>query len=341
MRKRILIALSFIAIIVFVFAIGTGAVSIPMRDVLRVLSGKIPLINKFIDSTTTKSTQTIILKIRLPRVILGMLVGASLSTAGAVLQGLFKNPMADPYIVGVSAGAGLGAVIAMVLRIDIWFWGLSSVPILAFLTGLGTTLLVYSIAQRSGYLPMETFLLAGIAIGSVASAMTSFMIMWSKNEILHGVIYWLMGGLSTSSWDKVRMILPYTCVGILIVLSFSRDLNIMTLGEESAQHLGIDIEVVKKILLATTSLLTAAAVSVSGLIGFIGLIIPHIMRIIIGPDHRFLLPASIITGGLFLALADVGARTILAPIEIPVGIITACLGGPFFAYLLRGKRKMF
>lgn len=280
----------------------------------------------------------IFLKIRLPRVVLSFLVGAGLATAGAVLQGLIRNPMADPYIVGTSAGAGFGATLAMVLNLNIQFLGLSAVPLFAFVGAVVTVIVVYQLARQGGKVPVLNFLLAGMAVGFLLSAMTSIlMVLGIKDQ--NRVIYWIMGSLANGSWQEVSVILPYLLLGFMAAIYLAKDLNLMLLGEESAHNMGVNVERTKRIVLITSALLTAASVSVSGVIGFVGLIIPHIVRMLVGPDHRRLIPASCIIGGAFLMLSDTIARTVAAPIEIPVGVITALFGGPFFLYQLRTNRK--
>ena len=316
-----------------------GPAQISPLVVLKILISRLPLVNGLVAPSWSIAEDTIVFQIRLPRVLLGILVGAALSVAGATMQGLFKNPMADPYIIGISAGAALGATSAMVFGLNIA--GMYTIPLMAFIFAVGAIFLVYNIASVGGKLPVGTLLLAGIAVSLFLSAITSFM-MYISGEKLHGIVFWLMGGLWGRSWDHVWMVLPWVCVGTGVIYIFARDLNVMLLGEEPAQHLGIGVEKLKKIMMVSASLVTASAVAVSGIIGFVGLIIPHIVRILVGPDHRILLPTSALVGGIFLVWADTLARTIIAPTEIPVGIITALFGAPFFIYLLRRrKRSMF
>lgn len=284
---------------------------------------------------------TIVLDIRLPRVLLACLVGASLALAGAVMQALFQNPMADPYIVGVSGGAALGAVAAMMLNVQLQLAGFTAVPILAFLGALATTILVYILAQRGGRIHTATLLLTGIAIGSLVSAVTSFL-MLSRDELQPGVIFWLMGSLSGKSWLHVYALLPQLILGLVVAVVLARPLNVLVLGDEAALNLGLDVQRTKRWLLALSALLAASAVAVSGIIGFVGLIVPHVCRIIVGPDHRVLLPISALAGAFLLVLADIPARMALAPTELPIGIITSLLGCPFFLYLLHrfGTRRL-
>lgn len=281
----------------------------------------------------------ILLKIRLPRIILSFLVGAALAMAGVLMQALIQNPMADPYIVGTSAGASLGATLAIVLNLNITFLGLSTVPLFAFVGALVTVFIVYNLARRNGKVPVVQFLLAGMAVGFLLSALTSLIMVFGIKDY-HKVVYWIMGSLAKGTWLEVRIIWPYLFIGGLIAVYLAKDLNLILLGEETAHNLGVNVERTKRIALITTALLTASAVSVSGVIGFVGLIIPHIVRLITGPDHRRLIIFASIFGGGFLMVSDTIARTIAAPLEIPVGIITALFGGPFFLYQLRKSRKI-
>ena len=322
-----------------ILATTLGAAHISPFTVLKILFAKLPLIKNLIIPSWTIGEATIILQIRLPRIILGVLVGAALSIAGTTMQGLFKNPMADPYIVGISSGAALGAISTIVFGLTIF--GMYTIPLMAFIGAAAAIFLVYNIASVRRKLPVSTLLLAGIAVTLFLSAIISLM-MYISGEKLHGIVFWLMGGLWGRNWNHVMMAFPFIFLGAIIIYIFARDLNVMLLGEEPAQHLGIEVETLKKIIILSTSLITAAAVSVSGIIGFVGLIIPHAMRILVGPDHRILLPSSALVGGIFLVWADTLARTIISPIELPVGIITALFGAPFFIYLLRTrKRAMF
>lgn len=338
-RIGILLLLSGTLLLATLVAISIGAAQIPLNLVGKVFLNRLPLLTRFARRTDFSSTyETIIFEVRLPRVILSAIVGAALATAGVIFQGLFKNPMADPYIIGVSSGAALGATLAIVLQTGMGLLGFYTIPFMAFLGAMVTTLIVYRLAKVGGRIPISSLLLSGIAVGSFLTAIISF-IMASVGKDLYSVIFWLMGGFSARNWSHVKMALPFFLLGLPLALAFARDLNIMLLGEEKAQHLGIEVEQVKKILLVSASLMAAAAVSVSGLIGFVGLMTPHIVRLIVGPDHKLLLPCSALGGAIFLIVADTIARVLLAPTEIPVGVITAFFGAPFFIYLLRMKKQ--
>ena len=310
-----------------------GSTHIPLATLGQVLLARLPFIE--VVPTWSDSVETIILDIRLPRVILAGLVGAALAVAGATYQGLFRNPLADPYLIGVSQGAALGAVIGFLLPIT---WQAASVPLLAFAGAVLAVAVVYSIARVGKSLPMTTLILAGVALGAFLAAITYYL-MISSGDKLHGIIAWLLGTFSLTNWWQVTMVVPYIFIGVIVIWLHARPLNVMQLDEEQAQQLGINVERVKLILLGAATLITAAAVSFCGIIGFVGIIVPHAVRLIWGPDHRFLLPLATVVGAIFLILADTVARTMLAPTEIPVGVITAFLGAPFFLYLLRQKKR--
>jgi len=314
-----------------------GPAPISPGDVLLMLLRKIPVLGSCIPrGDWPDSFETIVLQMRLARVCLAVLVGAGLAASGVVLQGLLQNPMGDPYILGISSGAALGATAAMLFGLGASALGIYTIPVFAFLGAAVTAILVYGLARVGNRAPMSTLLLAGIAVGSFLSALTSYA-MITSGENIHQVIFWLMGGLAGRGWDYVLVLLPYSVVSFTLMYVFARHLNVMLLGEEPAQHLGIDVERLKQIMLGAATLAAASAVAVSGVIGFVGLIIPHAVRLLVGPDHRVLLPASILTGAIFLVAADALARVAAAPEEIPVGVITALCGGPFFIYLLRKK----
>jgi len=336
---RIYGILGLLILLVLMVALATtvGSVEIPFLTTASILLSKLPLVE--MTPTWTNALETIILEIRLPRVILAGIVGAALAIAGATYQGLFRNPLADPYLIGVAQGAALGAVIGFLLPSTWHGMGFGIIPLLAFTGALISTTLVYNLARVGKTLPVTTLILAGVALGALLGSIVSYLII-SSGEKMHGIIFWLMGSFSLSQWSEVKVILPYVVVGIVIILLYARPLNIMQLDEEQAQQLGINVERLKLVLLAAATLITAAAVSFVGIIGFVGIIIPHAVRLIWGADHRFLLPLSVLIGAIFLILADLIARTALAPTEIPIGVITALTGAPFFLYLLRRRRRV-
>jgi len=279
----------------------------------------------------------IIREIRLPRVVLAAIVGGCLALAGAAFQGLLRNPLADPYIVGTSAGAALGASLAIVSGAAAVIPAPLAKPLFAFVGALATMYCVYRLAQVDGRVPVDTFLLAGVVVGSFLWAFVSFILAAAQGR-MREIVFWLMGDLSTADPGLVWIALPYLLLGGLGLYALSHSLNLLSAGEESAAHLGVAVERTKAGVIVLASLVTAAAVSVSGLIGFMGLMVPHVARSLWGPDHRVLLPACVLAGAAFLVLADTAARVLLSPTEVPVGVITAQMGGPFFLFVLRSHR---
>ncbi|MFH1541477.1 MAG: iron ABC transporter permease [bacterium] len=275
-------------------------------------------------------------QIRLPRVILAALIGMLLALSGVILQGVLRNPLADPYILGISAGGAVGAAISIILGASFTVFGMSSIPATAFLFALVAVFIVYRLSQVAGKATPETLILAGVALSAFCSAILALIIIITGN--LQQIYFWLLGSLSSASWENVITVTPYVLFGGVIAYLFSKELNALLLGEEMASTLGVDVENSKITLILLASLMTAAAVSVSGLIGFVGLIIPHWIRLTLGPNHRMLIPFSAFSGALLMVVADVLSRTLLAPVEIPIGIIMALVGAPFFLYLLRRKR---
>jgi iron complex transport system permease protein len=337
----VLLLLSGTLIVSLFLASAFGAVTIPLPDILKMILNKIAIFN--FPATWRSGDETIIFLVRLPRVIGGALVGAALATAGVLFQGLLRNPMADPYIIGTSAGAGLGATIAMMLPINLTFLGFGLVPAAAFCGALGTVILVYNLARVGSRTPIVSMLLAGFVVSSLLAAVMALLMSMSGrlNLNLQSVYSFLMGHISVTSWGQIAVIAPLVIGGIIGARFLAFHLNAFSLGEEGAAYLGIEVERDKLLILALGSLLTAAAVSISGLIGFVGLVVPHAVRLSLGPDHRTLLPASALAGAAFLVIADLLAQVLLAPAIIPVGVITALIGAPFFLYLLRHTRREY
>ena len=339
-KHQIFIGLLFIMVIVMVWASVVGAADISVIDSFKIIASHIPYIGKNIDlGDISKSHITIISNIRLPRILLAFVVGYALSVSGATLQGLLKNPMADPFIIGTSSGAALGAAIAILFKLDKVFLGMGYISIFAFIGALLSTLIVYNLARIKSKVPVSTLLLAGVAVGQFFTAIMSFIMVIASDELAN-IVFWTMGSFSSRGWNHVKIATFPIIIGSIILYIFAKDLNLLLLGEDTAPNIGVEVERTKKIILITTALITAFAVSVSGIIGFVGLIIPHITRMLISPDHRILLPASGLIGGIFLIIVDTFARTIIAPTEVPVGVITAMAGGPFFIYLLRKRKNM-
>ena len=338
-RGRIYAIIGLFALLlgVVILATAVGSVQIPFLTTGSILLSRVPLVE--LTPAWTSSLETIVLDIRLPRIILAGIVGAALATAGATYQGLFRNPLADPYLIGVAQGAALGAVIGFLLPSTWQGIGFEVIPFLAFTGALISTVIVYSLARVGKTLPVTTLILAGVALGALLGSIVSYLII-SSGEKMHGIIFWLMGSFSLSQWSEVKIVLPYVLPGIIVIMLYARSLNLMQLDEEQAQQLGVNVERLKIVLLAAATLITAAAVSFVGIIGFVGIITPHAVRLIWGADHRFLLPLSFLTGAIFLIIADLIARTVLAPTEIPIGVITAICGAPFFLYLLRRRKRV-
>ncbi|MBB3309430.1 iron complex transport system permease protein [Rhizobium sp. BK196] len=324
------------SVFALLFSVTTGASDASILDVLRNMAGS--------QTALSARDRIIIFDIRLPRAILGFLIGGSLAVSGAVMQGLFRNPLADPGLVGVSSGAGLGAVIMIVLggTIAAPFYlvlGIYALPLAAFGGGLATTLLLYRVATSNGQTSVATMLLAGIALGALAGALTGVLIYMANDQQLRDLTFWGMGSLAGATWIKISAAGPIILVSFIALPFMARGLNAITLGEAAAFHMGVSVQRLKNIAIVTVAAATGASVAVSGGIGFVGIVVPHILRMVIGPDHRFLLPASALLGGSLLIFADVLARTIVAPAELPIGIITAAVGGPFFLWILLRQRS--
>lgn len=292
----------------------------------------------FLDLLTGRSSafSTIFIDLRLSRVLLAFLVGAALSLSGAILQGYFQNPMADPFVVGASSGASFGAVVCIFFGINVTVLGFSSQSVFAFAAGFGLVSFVYVLSRRKDLYRVETLLLTGIAAGAMASAMTSFLL-FLKSDSFEQAVFWLLGSFALADWRQVGAIAPYVVLCLGAAQTMAKDMNLLVMGDEAAQSLGCPIVRVRKIFLALSTLLAALSVSVSGIIGFVGLVVPHWVRILIGPDHRCLFAFSSLAGGVFLVYCDLLARTLLFPTELPIGVITAAVGAPFFIYLLNRK----
>ena len=333
-NKKLVVLSVILCFFTILISTTIGSSDISFFQTLKILSNKILGLDVNIDDLK-KSSINIIWLVRLPRVILAFLVGGSLAICGVSYQGIFKNPMADPFILGVSSGAALGASIGIVMKFKFSFLGLSPITILSFIGAIITIIVVYNISKVGNKVPVTTLLLSGIAIGQLLSAVISLFMIFTDD--MQRIIYWTMGSFNARSWDHVMLVILYVVAGFIILYSSSRELDIMLLGEESASQLGVDTEKLKKKVLFTTAIITAVSVSVTGIIGFVGLIIPHVVRSIVGPKHKVLIPYSFVIGGVFMIVCDTISRTLIAQ-EIPVGIVTALFGGPFFIYLLR-KRK--
>ncbi|TDC73030.1 iron ABC transporter permease [Streptomyces hainanensis] len=310
-----------------------GAYDIPLGDLLSSVRHRLHLGGQPLD----RIGESVLWDVRLPRVVLAMLVGASLGCAGALMQGVFGNPLAEPGVIGVSTGAAVGAVAAIAFGIEVL--GNWTVTVFAFVTGLFTVLLVYALSRSAGRSEVVTLILTGIAVNAFAMSLVGLFIFFADNAQISQITFWQLGSLSQSTWPKVLAVLPCAALGLLAAPVHARRLDLLALGERPARHLGVDVERLRVSLILVVALLTAAAVAVAGVISFVGLVVPHLVRMVAGPGHRFLVPASAAGGALVLLSADLVARTVAEPAELPLGVITGLIGSPFFFWLLRRTRS--
>jgi len=315
MKKKILI-LFLILILVSLLGIIKGSVNIPLGELL------------------LKANQPIIM-LRVFRIIVGIIAGMGLSVSGIVLQAILRNALAEPYLLGTSSGAGLGAVLAIVLGISAIY-----LPIAAFLGAILSVVLVYNLARENNKLPEQSLILSGVIVSVALSAIIVFLVSVSLNEAFHSLTWWLWGSLQVYDLKLLGIVSFIVIAGVAVVYVFSQDLNAISVGEEEAIHLGVDIETVKKILILATALITASVVCICGIIGFVGLMIPHMMRLVVGPNHKALIPATCLASGIFIIACDILSRTLFPPLEIPIGVITAILGAPVFIFLLKRRQKV-
>lgn len=340
-RKRIGFYIFFSVFIIIAILCSTfGAANIAFKEALYIILKNIPILGAGFNMEIPATHNLIITKLRLPRITAATLVGAGLSVVGTSFQAMFKNPMADPYVLGISSGAALGGALAIVFGIGQKLLGLGAVTFFAFIGALSATLIVYNIARVGNKIPTTTLLLAGVSVSFFMSSIISMLMVFNRQAV-EKIVFWTMGSLSTANWMENFILFIFIAIGTALIYYFNKDLNIMLTGDDSARSLGVNVEVVKKILLIISSLIVAASVAFCGIIGFVGLIVPHSMRMLIGPNHKYLIPYSALGGALFLVICDTLARTIAAPSELPVGAITALFGAPYFAYLLiRNKKRV-
>lgn len=334
-QRWALLALALLTAIVALLSIAIGPVTIPPRDILLAIGGQLGLPLREVPA----HHEAVITAIRLPRTVLGLVVGAGLAVAGAAMQGLFRNPLADPGLIGVSSGAALAAVAVIVLGTHGLAFlttalGPFSLPLAAFAGGLVTTLVIYRLASRGGQTSVTTLLLAGIAVNALCGAGTGLLTYLADDEQLRTLTFWLMGSLGGANWTEVWSAAALIALPLLTLPFLARTLNALLLGEAEAGHLGVAVQATQRLIVALAALAVGAAVAVSGVIGFVGLVVPHLLRLMLGPDHRTLLPGAALLGGSLLLLADLLARTVVTPAELPIGILTALIGGPFFLALL-------
>ena len=335
----IIVSLAFASLAVCVVCLQFGATKIDMGAVISALS-RLPDTGA-LDGVGGDTSSVIMVHIRLPRVLTGFLVGGSLASVGVALQALLRNPLADPYVLGVSSGAALGVSLAMLFGIGSLVTLFPGLPLFGFAGGLLSLVVMYRLARSQGRLPIQSLLLAGVILNAMLTALIMFITSIMDPNRSAGLMAWLMGSLTVSNYGMLSMFALYVAAGTSLLLQKAQTMNILTFGEDTARSLGVETERVKKHLFVLAALLTGAVVSVSGMIGFVGMVVPHMVRMLVGSDHRVLLPASMLAGGMFLVVSDTIARTILAPAEIPVGIVTALAGGPLFLYLLLWRKDQW
>jgi iron complex transport system permease protein len=343
--RWVIAALAMLLIATMIGSLATGPILVPVFDLLPHIPSHLADPSAPLPKTVSARDWIVVMDIRLPRITLGALIGAALAVSGAVMQGLFRNPLADPGIVGVSAGAGLGAALFIVLgnaalAPAMAVLGIYAIPFAAFAGGLINTLLLYRIGTRGGFTSVATLLLAGIALGALTGAITGLLVYVADDNQLRDLQFWGLGSLAGANWEKVASAAPIILTMLLATPFLARGLNALTLGEAAAAHIGIRVQRLKNISILLVAAATGASVAVSGGIGFVGIVVPHLLRLSIGPDHKYLLPAAALLGAILLIGADTLARTIVAPAELPIGIITAFVGAPFFLWILLRNRGL-
>jgi len=338
----LLLALGCVLLIVILIAVSFGSTSIPIGTIVQILLNGTGLFH--FTRQWDPSAEVIVWQVRMPGVIGAALVGSALAVAGVLFQGMLRNPLADPFLIGTSSGAALGAAIAFVLPLDTLYGSFFLLtPLLAFVGAVLTVLLVYAIARVGGQTPVVTLLLAGVVVNAVLVAFQTLILTLSPHAqfSIVALFNWLTGGVAVTSWSPIIVVGAIILIGIVFSLTLARVLDAFGLGEEGAAHLGLHVERYKLLIIVVGSLITAAAVSISGLIGFVGLVTPHAMRLLLGPRHRLLLPASALGGAIFLTVADLLGRVVIAPAVLHVGVFTALVGAPFFLYLLRSSKRAY
>jgi iron complex transport system permease protein len=327
---------ALLLITALILSVAIGAVYIPPASILRIIFEALSLQSD--PEILSDTMATIVVQLRLPHTVLIAMAGAALAASGAGYQGLFQNPLADPYLIGVASGAGLGAVLAMSLNWPSNLLGFFSIPVAAFVGAALTVIIVYRLARFGNVLSTTNLILAGVAVGSFASALTSFIMLRSEGEVRRAIA-WLLGGSTLSGWSPVIASLPYIVLSLGMLIASGYALNVLQFGDEQAKQLGLPVERIKIFIIIAASLATATAVAFTGVIGFVGLIVPHMIRILWGPNYRNLIPLSILAGATTLLIADLLARTLFAPQEVPIGVITALAGAPFFIWVLRRSQR--
>ena len=318
-----------------VWSLSVGSAGMPAAKAWSILVHQLPF-SGGAEPDWTPLEEAIVMQVRLSRIVLAILVGACLGMAGAGFQGVLRNPLAEPYTLGVASGSSVGAALVMTLGLQTAL-GMWTVPASAFVSGLLTVLAVFLLARSNGQMSVETLILSGVILQAFLGAFVTLMISMSDDEV-NQILFWVLGSLSKRNWDHALLVLPFAALGLPVIAAFASAMNLMALGERHAAHLGVNVERTKLLVLLASTLVTAAAVSVSGVVGFVGLVVPHLVRLIVGPDYRLIVPLSVIGGGIYVVWADTLARTALSPKEIPLGVLTALVGAPFFAYLLRRRK---
>ena len=337
--KRNLFILAVILLVTMVFSVSVGSADLSFVDSLKLVVAKIPFFGRVVDVTQFGSKYGVIVwQVRMPRVMMSALVGAALSVVGAAFQGIFRNPLADPHILGVSSGAAFGATLAMLSGVTASFMGLGAVGVFAFSGALCTVFIVYHVSKISGEISVTGMLLTGTAISTLLSSLIS-LLMTFHNDRIEKVYMWTMGSFSAATWEKIGFLSIFVFAGVAVLFLYAGKLNIILMGDDEAKCLGIDVDRIRRRIIMAASLLVGAAVAVSGIIGFVGLIIPHCIRLISGSDNKRLMPYSFFLGAIFVTLCDTVARTVAAPTEIPVGIITSMFGAPYFIFLVLKRRR--
>ena len=341
-NKKYYISISILCIFLLLcigISTSVGSSNVTVLESFKLMLSKVPVFNKIIDTTDIKQVyEVIVWKVRLPRILQASLVGGALSVVGCTFQAIFRNSLADPHILGISSGASLGATLGILSGITLNFFGMGIVSIFAFIGAILTVILVYRVGGLGGRTAVTNLLLTGTAISTMLSSTISLLMIYNREQ-LEKVYLWTLGSFNAANWSKVIFLGAVSFISVIILFMFGRDLNIILTGDEAASSLGIDTVKIKNILIIISAILVAASVSVSGTIGFVGLIIPHCMRLIVGSDHRILLPFSYFGGAAFMIICDTIARTAAQPTEIPVGVITAFFGAPYFIYLLYRNSK--
>lgn len=335
---------TFFAILLAVYAVllvastSMGSANITPHNVIIVILKSVPLIGKYIHGVVTQTQFLIVFMVRMPRIIMASLIGMGLAVVGASFQSLFKNPMADPYVLGISSGAALGAALAIVIKLPGATSSFSIITIFAFIGAIATTVMIYYLAQVNGKVTTINLLLGGSAINFLMSAVISIIMVFNQQDV-NQIVFWMMGSFNASGWKNIIIVAPVVLIGTVIIYFFYRDFNLMLIGEESAKTLGVETEKFKKIIIIISSMIISVCVAFSGVIGFVGFLVPHMVRIVFGPNNKILIPFSALGGAIFLLLADTVSRTIASPAELPVGAVTALIGAPYFIYLLIKMKK--